>query len=245
MKTTTVLTIATILGSQCYDATAADQKAPGKRRLGEPTYFSATPDANPEISDTSSSLSGKYANSLFGREWGGRKMEYFGGDEFIQMYDDKRETRIVMRGYIDLQVASTEGMFIFADREVHDVYGKIRGRTQGTCAHTSVGDPTYMCSINLEVLAEDGFVSAAFRTEGSLNFDLPVSQLTVTGGQTELESASGSMKVCPVSLDQTSDPATPRNVAGAHQFEYLFFEAVVYVSSSFLANILIDEDALA
>eukprot|EP00526_Cylindrotheca_closterium_P015139 CAMPEP_0113644246 /NCGR_PEP_ID=MMETSP0017_2-20120614/23282_1 /TAXON_ID=2856 /ORGANISM="Cylindrotheca closterium" /LENGTH=245 /DNA_ID=CAMNT_0000555837 /DNA_START=29 /DNA_END=766 /DNA_ORIENTATION=- /assembly_acc=CAM_ASM_000147 len=243
MKTTTLLTIATILGSQCYAADAADRKAPGKRRLGDPHYFSETPEANPEISDTSKSLSGKFANVLFGRQWGSRKMAYFGGDEFIQMYDDKSETRVVIRGYIDLQVDSIEGVFIFADREIHDVYGNVRGRAQGTCAHTSVGDPTYTCSMNLEVLANDGFVSAAFRSEGSLNFGLPVSQLTVTGGHTELESASGTMKMCPVSLDSSTDPATPRNVAGAHQFEYLFFEAVVYISSSFLANIFIDEDA--
>ena len=75
-----------------------------------------------------------------------------------------------------------------------------------------------------------------------MNFATPVSQLTVTGGHTELESATGTMKLCPVSLDATTDPAAPQNVAGAHQFEYLFFEAVVYVSSSFLANIMIDEN---
>ena len=135
-----------------------------------------------------------------------------------------------------------QGIFIFADREIHDVYGTQRGRAQGTCAHTSVGDPSYTCSIDLEILATDGFVSASFRSEGPLHFDKPVSQLTVTGGHTELESASGSMKLCPVSLDTTTDPATPVNVAGSHKFEFLFFEAVVYVSSSFLANIMITEE---
>ncbi|CAJ1966010.1 unnamed protein product [Cylindrotheca closterium] len=245
MKTTTLLTIATILGSQCCAANADQKARPGtttKRRLGDPNYFSETPDATVEILDTSTSLSGQFAATLFGRQWGARKMEYFGGDEFIQMYDDTSETRVVIRGYIDLQVDSIEGVFIFADREVHDVYGTVRGRAQGTCAHTSVGDPTYTCSMDIEVIAKDGFVSAAFRSEGRLNFAKPISQLTITGGSTELESASGTLKMCPVSLDTTTDPATPRNVAGAHQFEYLFFESVVYVSSAFLANIMIDEE---
>lgn len=106
MKTTnTLLAIAALLGC----ATAKDQRA-GKRRLGDPNYFSsATPEENAiEILDTSQSLSGKFAAGLFGREWGARKMEYFGGDEFIQMYDDHTETRIVIRGYIDLSVDSIE-----------------------------------------------------------------------------------------------------------------------------------------
>lgn len=105
--TTTLLAIATILASHCC-ATAKDQKA-GKRRLGDPNYFSSTPAAEPiEILDTYTSISSQFASSLFGRAWSERKMEYFGGDEFIQMYDDKSETRFVVRGYIDLQVASIE-----------------------------------------------------------------------------------------------------------------------------------------
>lgn len=136
----------------------------------------------------------------------------------------------------------SQGIFIFADREIHDVFGTQRGRAQGTCAHTSVGDPSYTCSLDLEILAEDGFISASFRSKGVLDFDQQVSQLTITGGQTELESATGILQACPVGLNTTTDPATPFNVPGAHTFEYLFFEAVVYISSSFLSNIMIDEE---
>ena len=106
MKTNTLLTVATILGFQGF--TNAKNLRKGKRRLGDPNYFSSETQTKPEILDTSKSLSGQFAASLFGREWGTRKMTYFGGDEFIQMYDDKKETRVVMRGYIDLQVDSIE-----------------------------------------------------------------------------------------------------------------------------------------
>lgn len=236
---TTILVIATaflLLSSQCHaghDHEAEDQGRP-RRRLGSPRHL-AEKRTNPEVLDPNESISANYAATLFGKDWSEREMDYVGGTEFLQMFDDEVETLILMRGNIDLQVESIQGVFIFADREIRDVYGNDRGRAQGTCAHTSIGKQAYTCSINLEILADDGFVSAAFRSEGYLDFGEQVSQLTVTGGHTELESASGTLKL------STTDPATPGNAADEGQFRHLFFEGAVFVDSSFLTSIMAED----
>jgi hypothetical protein len=51
-----------------------------------------------------------FANDLFGIAWSNREMPYIGGDEFVQMYDDNIETRIIIRGYMDIDVVDGDNV---------------------------------------------------------------------------------------------------------------------------------------
>lgn len=136
-------------------------------------------------------------------------------------------------------------VLIFSDRELHDVHGNIRGQTQGICTQAEHGNATYICSINYEILDEDlpeAHVVAAFRAEGAMDLGKATSKFTVTGGHTELEGASGTIHVAPVSLDKSTDPSTPQTSLGAYLFDYFFFEAVIYISSEYLHSIMKEED---
>jgi hypothetical protein len=70
---------------------------------GDEKEFSST-QATTEITDVVNSVSAGFAADLFGQGWSARDMDYIGGDEFVQMYDDKVETRIMLRGYMDNDV---------------------------------------------------------------------------------------------------------------------------------------------
>jgi hypothetical protein len=91
-----------ILAAQCLLARGESQN---HRILGagDEKEFSNT-QAKPEITDVVNSVSAKFAADLFGQGWSARDMDYIGGDEFVQMYDDKVETRIMLRGYMDNDV---------------------------------------------------------------------------------------------------------------------------------------------
>jgi hypothetical protein len=70
---------------------------------GDEKEFSSSQET-PEITDVVNSVSAKFAANMFGQGWSARDMDYIGGDEFVQMYDDKVETRIMLRGYVDNDV---------------------------------------------------------------------------------------------------------------------------------------------
>ncbi len=82
-------------------------------------------------------------------------------------------------------------------------------------------------------------VVAAFQAEGAMDLAEAESTMTVTAGHGELEGVSGTFRIAPVSLDNSTDPSTPQNTPGA----YFFFEAVLYISSEYLHSIMAEEDA--
>eukprot|EP00980_Cylindrotheca_fusiformis_P016861 scaffold5088_cov98-Cylindrotheca_fusiformis.AAC.12 len=201
-----------------------------------------------EVVDVEDSIAAGYASDLLGKAWGKkRNMTYIGGDEFVQMYDDKTETRIVLRGYMDsnVETASNGKMLIFSDRALYDIYGNIRGQTQGICAQAEHEAANYICSVSYEILDEDepkAHVVAAFRAEGAMDLGKEKSRMTVTSGHTELDGASGTIHVAPITLNNSTDPSTPESTDGGYTFDYFFFEAVLYVSSEYLHSIMKQED---
>lgn len=75
-----------------------------KRALSETSNIESAQSSEAKVSDDAESQAYAFADDLFGLTWGDRDMSYVGGDEFIQMYDDGVETRIIIRGYMDINV---------------------------------------------------------------------------------------------------------------------------------------------
>lgn len=97
-------------------------------------------------------------------------------------------------------------------------------------------------TLEIEDDDEPRHIVASFNTNGDIYTGQRSSKLTIKDGYGELESVTGSHKVAPVNLNTDTDPATPVSDTSTDQFEYFFFETVLYVSSGYLHDIMEESD---